>query len=950
MSATYWKLAGGDLVQDWSNTGLISADDNWDKVPSIVGFRGDGLTSATGTDPRKITGSSTVVDVNANQTDPNKFNTGGVTEFQLSNPVVALAGSGTAQAPYLALYLDATGQKDVSLSFLLRDLETGTDDAVQQIAVQYRLTDSSPWVNVPGGYVADATAGPNANNTLMTTPVSVTLPSDANNVATLQVRIMTTNAVGNDEWVGVDDIRVSSASNGGVKVPGTLSIADASTVEGDSGTHNIDFTVSRVGGSDGAVDATYTVTLPGGNGGASASDFGAFSLTGTVHFDSGQTTAKISLPVLGDRQPEPNETFSISLSNATGGAKIDRVTATGTIVNDDIVTLKIGEIQGEGHRSPYEGQKVITNGIVTAVDSNGFYLQDFGDGNARTSDAVFVFTSTAPDVFVGDSVAVQATVSEYRAGTGGLTVTELTALQIELLGYGNDLPEAVLIGKGGLTPPTQAIDDDGLKSYDPTTDGIDFWESLEGMRVTIDKPLVVSNTTSDAYAETDVVASLGEGATGVNSRGGITISKGDMNPEKIQLQGDSTIYDGFKANYSIGDQLSSVTGIVNYAAAHYEVIVTDAVTVTKDVTLAKEVTNLVGDASHLSLATYNVENLDASDNKYGVLASNIVTNLKTPDIIALQEIQDADGAGTGKDLSGVKTAQGLIDAISKISGAHYAYIEIAPDTANSTGGEPNGNIRNGYLYNTDRVSYVQGSAELITGSAYNNSRKPLVAQFQFNGQTITTIDVHLTSRGGSDPAWGATQPPTDAGDASRTAQAAGVKAYVNAHLADNPALNIAVLGDWNGFAWEDAQTQLTDPAKGGKLTDMATALLPSEERYSYEFDGNAQQLDHILVTGGLLTNARYDAVHINAEFGADRPTDHDPQLALFDFGSKTAPTVAGAMVSKMVAVDDLHWADQSGTTAPDTSWSNTPSTQDPAVLGQVHWTHDLTLSDHMVYA
>lgn len=883
MSTNYWNLAGGDLIQDWSDIGLLNANDSWANVPSIVGYRGDGLTSGTGTDPRTITASSPVVDVNVNQTNPLTFTTGGVTEFQLANPVVALAGSGTAAAPYLALYLDATGRQNVTLSFLLRDLETGPDDAIQQVAVQYRLNDTSPWSNVPGGYVADATGGPNSANPLLQTPVSVTLPADANNAATLQVRIMTTNAVGNDEWVGIDDICVTSKGAAG-NVPGTLSIADATTTEGNGGTHSIDFIVNRIGGADGAVDARYTVSLPGGYGGASADDFGAFSLTGVVHFADGQSTATISLPVLGDRQPEPNETFTITLSNPTGGATIDRAVATGTILNDDVLPLTIGQIQGEGHRSPFEGQTVITNGVVTAVDSNGFYLQDLGDGNARTSDAVFVFTNSAPDVYVGDSVAVQATVTEYRAGTGGLTVTELTSPTIELLGYGYDLPAAVLIGQGGLQPPTSAIDDDGLKSYDPTTDGIDFWESLEGMRVTIDKPLVVSNTTTDSFAETDVVASLGAGATGINDRGGITISKGDYNPEKIQLQGDSTIFSGYKAGYTIGDQLSSVSGIVNYAAAHYEVLVTDAVTVTKDVTLTREVSSLSGDAAHLSLATYNVENLDASDNEYDVLAGNIVYNLRAPDIVALQEIQDADGAGTGKDLSGVKTAQGLIDAIGKISGARYAYVEIAPDAANTTGGEPNGNIRNGYLYNIDRVQYVAGSAELITGAAYNNSRKPLVAQFQFNGETITTINVHLTSRGGSDPLWGATQPPADAGDAARTAQAAGVKAYVNAHLADNPSLKIAVLGDWNGFAWENAQTQLTDPTKGGVLTDLATALLPSEERYSYLFDGNAQQIDHILVSGGLLTNARYDAVHINSQFGGDRPTDHDPQLAILDFG------------------------------------------------------------------
>lgn len=903
MSTDYWNLRNGDLKQDWSNPNLITVNDNWSGVPSIVGFRGDDLTTATGTNPTTITSTSTVVNVIANQTAPNTLNTGGVAEFQIANPVVALNGSGTADAPYLAFYLDATGRENVDISFNLRDIDGSADNAIQPIAVQYRVSDTGAWVNVPGGYFPDVTTGGSATQV---TPVHLVLPSDANNAATLQVRVMTTNAVGNDEWVGIDDIVVTSAART-TNVPGVLSIRDASTGEGNAGSHAIDFTVARVGGADGAVDATYTVNLPGGTFGADANDFATSTFTGTVHFANGQASAVISLPVLGDLLPEFDERFTVTLSNATGGATIDRATATGTILNDDILPLKIGQIQGEGHTSAAAGQVVLTDGIVTGVDSNGFYLQDFGDGNARTSDGIFVFTGTAPvDIYVGDHLSVQGTVTEFQAGAGGLTVTEIVRPDITVQSWGNALPDAVLIGQGGLTPPTQVIEDDGFRSFDPTTDGADFWESLEGMRVTIDHPLVVSNTTADSFAETDVVASLGVGATGVNSRGGITISAGDFNPEKIQIDGHSALFAGFDPHYTVGDQLSSVSGIVNYAAARYEVLVTDAVTIDKDVTLAREATNLVGDATHFSLATYNMENLDISDGKFGTLASDIVNNLRLPDVIAAQEIQDADGAGNGTDLSGQKTAQGLINAIAAISGAHYAYVEIAPTVANTTGGEPNGNIRSGFFYNTDRVSYVAGSAELITGAAYNNSRNPLVAQFEFNGQKIAAIDVHLTSRGGSDPLWGATQPPIDAGDASRTAQAAGVKTWVQSHLADNPALNIAVLGDWNGFSFENAQTQLTDPARGGMLTDLNTLLSP-EERYSYLFEGNAQQLDHILVTSGLATGAQYDAVHINSQYDV-RPTDHDPQVALFQIGAAPAAAMHSDTASIMLADHELFGA------------------------------------------
>ena len=209
MTTAYFNLASGNLLQDWSNIGLITADDNWSGVASITGYRGDGITGSTGTDPRTLTGAATaggVVDVNANQTSPNTFNTGGVTEFQLANPVVALAGSGTASAPSLVFYLDATGRNNITFAATLRDLETGVDNAVQQIALQYRVG-AGNWTNL--AYVADATAGPNVAGP--DTAISGTLGSDANNAAQVEVRVITTNAVGNDEWVGVDDIVIGSS-------------------------------------------------------------------------------------------------------------------------------------------------------------------------------------------------------------------------------------------------------------------------------------------------------------------------------------------------------------------------------------------------------------------------------------------------------------------------------------------------------------------------------------------------------------------------------------------------------------------------------------------------------------------------------------------------------------------------------------------------------------------
>jgi hypothetical protein len=215
MSSTYHSLAGGSLTQDWSNTGLITINDNWSNVPSIEGFLGQDITTSTGTDPQTLQTDSTVandLDVIANQNNPDVLTTGGVAEFDgVANPTVALNGSGSADAPHLVIYLDTTGMHAVRVRYQLRDLDASTDNAVSPVALQYRVGESGNWTNVPAAFISDATFGPSsAGDSFL---VDVTLPGAVDNQAKVQLRIITTNAAGNDEWIGIDDIAVSAFSN-----------------------------------------------------------------------------------------------------------------------------------------------------------------------------------------------------------------------------------------------------------------------------------------------------------------------------------------------------------------------------------------------------------------------------------------------------------------------------------------------------------------------------------------------------------------------------------------------------------------------------------------------------------------------------------------------------------------------------------------------------------------
>jgi len=555
----------------------------------------------------------------------------------------------------------------------------------------------------------------------------------------------------------------------------------------------------------------------------------------------------------------------------------------------------IYELQGATHTSPYLGQSVVTRGLVTTVDSNGFYLQDpLGDGDDATSDAILVFTSSSPTVAVGDEVEVSGRISEFTPGgasTGNLSTTEFFRPDVTVLSSGNGLPAPVVIGRGGRVPPSQVIDDDSFTPFDPASDGIDFYESLEAMRVTLVDAVAVSPT--NRFGETFAVADQGADASGRNTRGGITIQASDFNPERVQIDPDSGILPGFEPLLNTGDLLGDVTGVVGYSFGNFEIYPTEAFAPTSG-ELAPEVSDLV--SSHrkqLTVASYNLLNLDPNDadgdsdladGRFETIAAQIVDSLHAPDIIGVQEVQDGSGSIDDGVVDADLTFQALIDAIVAAGGPQYAYIDNPP-LDGQDGGQPGANIRVGFLYNPGRVELIPGSVQrlldndLSDGDAFLDTRKPLAASFEFRGHEIHLVNNHFSSKSGSSPLFGTLQPPENGREDLRVEQAQIVRGFVEDLQAADADAKVVVLGDLNEF-------QFFPPLKTLKgevepvLVNM-TESLPLLEQYTYIFEGNSQALDHILVSHNLAEHAAYDVVHLNAEF-ADQASDHDPALLRVD--------------------------------------------------------------------
>jgi predicted extracellular nuclease len=570
---------------------------------------------------------------------------------------------------------------------------------------------------------------------------------------------------------------------------------------------------------------------------------------------------------------------------------------------------RIHEIQGAAHRSPVEGFAASdVPGIVTAKVSNGFFFEDPDpDGDPDTSEGLFVFgTAAAGLVAVGDSVLVDGFVTEFRPGgaTGNnLTQTELTSPFVEVLSSGNDLPGPGVIGKGGRVPPDEVIDNDSTGDaetsgvFDPAEDGLDFYESLESMRVQVNKARVVGPTND--FGEIPVVGDAGTRASIQTTRDGLVIRENDFNPERIHL--DDRLMLGELPLLDVGDRFKSpVVGIVDYSFGNFKLDVSEPFTPVSG-NLKRESARVPRD-DELAVATFNVENLDPGDGatKFAELAGLIVNNLRSPDLVALEEIQDNTGPTNDGVVDASQTLNMLVDAISAAGGPAYSFRQIDP-TNNADGGEPGGNIRVGFIFRTDRgLQFVDrpggdattptgvvagaGGAELTLSpgridplnAAFANSRKPLVGEFRWRGQTLFAVANHFNSKGGDDPLFGRFQPPVRVTETQRHAQAQVVNDFVDAILAVDSRAHVLVLGDLNDFEFSDTLSILQ-----GAVLENLVFTLRRPERYTYVFEGNSQVLDHILASHRLYRAlAAYDVVHVNSEF-AVQASDHEPQVARF---------------------------------------------------------------------
>lgn len=935
--------------QSWSATGAITANDVWTGVTGTQGYLGQDITTGTGTDPRTLLTESALpsdTDVVANQT-VTTISTGGVAEFEISDPTIALQGSGTADAPYVAFHLDLTGETNVTFAYTARDLDVA-DDAVQQVALQYRVGSSGTFTNLAAGYIADATSGGSATQT---TTRSVLLPAGVDDKPSVFVRVLTTNAVGSDEWVGIDDISVTSAGG-----PSALGLTDPGPQTATVGAPITPVTLTPSGGTSpytfAATNLPAGVTLDPATGeiAGTPTKAGTSSVTATLT-DAAGATASV--------------TFRFAVSPAAGAV------------------TPIAEVQGTSGSSPLQGLTVTTRGVVTAAYPSGgffgFYIQTPGTGAANidlsthtASDGVFVRqTSGSVTTTPGSYVEVTGSVAEFA----GSTQVVVVPADIEVL---SETPAPVVTTTTTSWPRSAAAKEslEGMR-YRPTGDFTvsntfstnSFGEVglaagsqplIQRTEVELPGPAASSPTEADNLARAVVLddgASTNFLLTGNSSqcspRPSGCLLNGDLTPPYISttkpvIVGARTTFidDVIFAEGGSPDAptyrfqpLATVVGPTNTGSpATFE----NTRTAAPDEALLNE-----GGAADLKVASFNVLNYfttlgDANDDNIGDGGCNpfrdrdgdgnsvsggcdqrgawdpqdferqqskIVSaiNALDADVIGLMEIENSLTLGETPD----EATNSLVGALNAKAGAGTWAANPSSTELPADGMDV---ITNAIIYKPSSVDRVGQSRALGTvsdsGEAFDNAREPLGQVFtpDGGGDPFLFVVNHFKSKGSAGPNAG----DADSGDGqgssngSRKLQAVALRDWVASVQAETKVDSVVLAGDFNSYTMEDPLRILYDSG----YADVEQHFANGE--YSYSFSGLSGSLDHILVNAAALERStgtdiwninggeslaleysrfNYHGTDFHAA-GPYRSSDHDPVLlGLLD----TAPAAPGAV-------------------------------------------------------
>lgn len=547
--------------------------------------------------------------------------------------------------------------------------------------------------------------------------------------------------------------------------------------------------------------------------------------------------------------------------------------------------IPIYTIQGEGATSPYRQLWVDSDGIVTGVVADGFYLQDpQGDGNPRTSDGIFVYTRLAPTVRPGDCVQVQrALVDEFYEKT------ELSRLK--------SIQASTNCATSTITPQPLPMPRLGQRAADR-------WEAYEGMLVEFTPFTATVQGPTQHFADGEREIALLDRTLQPYIRSGRVFQQESRALESLLYLSNglgAALPDlDWGAQLRVGppsaaqpiDASLPTRAILDYNFGKYQLLLwPDAqLAPLASATPVRALDQTVAATpADFTICTYNLHGLGRGSEQYAVpqeydqqvakRARTIAESLQGCTIIGLQE------SGTPDD------AENLAALLRTSFGLDYAAVALAGPNTQSLEFP----LTNSLLIRRERVQVIgsrlaqscspQDYAVIVLPGDCNPGeyalfdRPPLVVEVAVQGSwgepfPLTMIVNHWKSKGGDERV----------NVVRRTAQAQQVAALVQTLVAADPAAHVVVLGDLNDY-YQSGPVEALRTGVQPPLHHLYDEL-PWLEKYTYIYNGGSQVLDHILVTPGLVPLiALVDPVRMNANVHAGageqvvelaRSSDHDP--------------------------------------------------------------------------
>lgn len=536
--------------------------------------------------------------------------------------------------------------------------------------------------------------------------------------------------------------------------------------------------------------------------------------------------------------------------------------------------VAIGAVQGPGARSALAGQTVTIEGTVTSRSDTGGFVQDAGDGDEATSDALFV-EAPAAAMNIGDRVRVRGVVVERDTGHG--TRTTLEQAQVRRLGTGS------------------------VESH-RVTDAPADWERLEGMRLRFDAPLWLADS-GDLDRHGRVLVHLGDDRPWQPSERAVpgpdadAIATGNARRLLSLEAGDAALWPDALSHARAGSRIDGATGILDEAKGGPRLLL-DAKPTLQPASRPQP-PQVSGD---VRIAALNLENLFNGDGHGGgfptlrgarttdELARQLAKHVATirgldADVVALMELEN-DGYGPESSLAA------LVDALNA-GAARWRFVDAGKGPGDNA-------IRVGLIYRTDRVRTQGAPATLDRAPFGPYSRVPLAQAFmpvrngRADGKAFVVVANHFKSKGCSE-AEGADRDQHDGAscwNATRVESARLLDQWLRTQFpatSGGHPLPTVIVGDLNAYAHEAPVRALVQAGWRD-----AFEVVGATDPYSYVYDGRVGRLDHALLNPALAARLRGAAEwHSNADEpessgyraggeGPWRSSDHDPLLLGFD--------------------------------------------------------------------